>query len=164
MKKRHFLLIAALCLPGSLISGQQPKAPVSLSVEAGQTFRLAVDSNPSTGYEWQLSKPVNPKVARLLGVQFLKPESTKPGAPGQDIWEFRAVGQGKAEIHLKYVRPWKAAQPARTTNFLVSVTAPKAGNPAPAQTNPTPTAPRAAATASSKPAPAPSAEKTAPRT
>jgi inhibitor of cysteine peptidase len=99
-----------------------PGAPIQVNV--GQTFTIRMQSNPSTGYGWQLSKALDNRISLVTNV-FLSPDSKLMGAGGHEIWTFKAVAQGQTEIAMEYVRPWENDQPpVRTNVFKVIVKAP----------------------------------------
>jgi inhibitor of cysteine peptidase len=100
--------------------------PKPLNVEAGKSFTISVESSQTTGHEWQFVKPLNNKLIKFLGVDYIKSDNEKVGAPGREIWRFQAVSEGKAEIQLKCSRPWqKSVPPIRTTNLVVVISIPK---------------------------------------
>jgi len=41
-----------------------------IEVKVGQEFNITLESNPSTGYGWQLSKPLNETIINLIGSEF----------------------------------------------------------------------------------------------
>ncbi len=95
-----------------------PAAPVA--VREGQTFALTLRSNPTTGYIWQLAKPLNERIIRFTGNKYQGDISGLMGAGGREIWTFKAVGSGETRINLKYVRPWeKDTAPAKTVQFRI---------------------------------------------
>ena len=91
-----------------------------IKVKAGQIFAVRMESNPTTGYGWQLSKDLDNKII-LVTNAFIPPNSRLCGAGGHEMWTFKAVGEGQMEISMKYVRPWEKDQPARTNVFAVIV-------------------------------------------
>ena len=92
----------------------------SIKVKAGQKFIIRMESNPTTGYGWQLSKTLDNKII-LVTNAFIPPDSKLCGAGGHEVWTFKAVGEGQMEISMNYVRPWEKDQPARTNVFTVIV-------------------------------------------
>ena len=69
---------------------------IPIEVQAGETFNIVVDSNPSTGYHWEI-------VGELNGVEFVSTEYTAdepvaPGSGGVDVWTFKAVASGETQI------------------------------------------------------------------
>jgi predicted secreted protein len=94
----------------------------SFEVKPGKRFKITVESNRSTGYQWRLARPLDQKVVKLIGSGYRSPEVKLPGAGGKEIWTFEAVAPGRTEIAMQYVRPWeKGVPPARTAKFAVVV-------------------------------------------
>jgi len=94
----------------------------SYEVKPGKRFKITLESNRSTGYQWRLARPVDQKVVKLVGSGYQSPQVKLPGAGGKEIWTFEAVGRGRTEIAMQYVRPWeKGEPPARTARFVVVV-------------------------------------------
>ena len=120
---RNAALLAALAtMP--VVGLSADSAPIT--TQPGRQFSITLDSNPTTGYQWQLAKPVTGTCVALVTNQFVRSKSKLAGAPGKDVWKFKALRPGETVIELQYVRPWeKPAQPAQKTNFAVVVSAPK---------------------------------------
>jgi inhibitor of cysteine peptidase len=101
---------------------QNPGAPIK--VDASRKFSISIAANPTTGYGWQLAKPIDEKIAVLITNSYVQQETDIPrvGAGGHEIWTFKAVDAGQTEISLKYIRPWeKDVAPAKTNVFTVIV-------------------------------------------
>ena len=79
----------------------------SIVLFAGEQFVIALQSNHSAGFKWELAEPLDEKIVTLLGNDFLIPDETLPNAAGKEIWNFRTTGKGSAEIKFKYVRDWQ---------------------------------------------------------
>jgi len=93
-----------------------------IETKVGQEFNITLDSNQSTGYGWQLAEPLDESILQLVGSEYEPPEGGGIGAGGQDLWTFKAVGEGETEIGLKYVRPWEEdGVPAKERTFTVTV-------------------------------------------
>jgi inhibitor of cysteine peptidase len=75
----------------------------AIHVAVGETFAIALASNPTTGYTWQTA--VDPRCLTLLA-QELEPGGDAIGAGGQEVFRFRARQAGEAEITFEYRRPW----------------------------------------------------------
>lgn len=89
-----------------------------IEVQAGETFNIVIDSNPSTGYHWEI-------VGELNGVEFVSTEYTAdepvaPGSGGVDIWTFKAVSSGEAQITLGSFPPG-ATEPDQNVTFHIVV-------------------------------------------
>jgi len=121
-------LLIGLALSWVTTSGAAEPKPMAVTV--GQEFKLTLQYHGSTGYQWVLAKPPDEKLLKLLGTpEYKRPESKLIGAPGDMVWTFQALAEGKTEIKLNYVRPWEAGEkPAQTTNFVV-VIKPKTDKP-----------------------------------
>ncbi|PKN60957.1 MAG: hypothetical protein CVU53_00430 [Deltaproteobacteria bacterium HGW-Deltaproteobacteria-11] len=92
----------------------------SVTVREGQTFALTLRSNPTTGYIWQLTEPLNEGIVRFIGQEYRMDKTDRVGAGGREIWTFKAVGSGETRINLKYARPWeKDTAPAKTAQFRI---------------------------------------------
>lgn len=97
-------------------------AQTRIEVATGKQFTLTVESNPSTGYQWQLASPVDEKKVKFLRSMFNAPNTDRVGAAGVELWIFEAVGAGDTTISLKYVRPWeKDKAPAETAKFDIVI-------------------------------------------
>ena len=91
-------------------------------VMPGEEFTVCQDSNPSTGYQWQLVEPGNEAVVKVVNKEFVSPAKRLPGSGGKDVWTFKAVGRGTTRIVLRYVRPWeKGTPPAKEVTYTVEV-------------------------------------------
>ncbi|MFN8532970.1 MAG: protease inhibitor I42 family protein [Dehalococcoidia bacterium] len=91
-------------------------------VRSGQQFSIALDSNPTTGYSWQLSPTPDPSVVVLVTSRYQPPASSRPGAGGVELLTFQAIGPGTTTISLGYARPWEQnTPPVRTARFSVTV-------------------------------------------
>lgn len=99
-----------------------PAKPIIVSPD--KRFAIVIDSNPTTGYSWQLAKPINEKIIKFSGSEYI-PANTKRGivgAGGKEVWTFVAVAAGETAISLKYVRPWeKENPPASEATYKVIV-------------------------------------------
>jgi inhibitor of cysteine peptidase len=103
-------------------SGGAVETAQQQEVQVGKEVRISLASNRTTGYQWKLAQPVNGAVLQLVSSQYVAPGEKMPGAGGTEVWVFKAVGPGKADIHLEYVRPWEKGQaPARTATYSVEV-------------------------------------------
>lgn len=119
-----FLLVAAgfsvLALDFSGPKYTDPAKPIQAKV--GQEFGLLLESNPTTGYQWQLAEQPDQDVATMVINEYLGAESDRLGAGGHELWIFQATGPGKTVIKLAYLRPWeKDKKPDKTVQYTVVV-------------------------------------------
>ena len=95
-----------------------PSQPIV--VNAGEPFMIVVESNPSTGYHWEL-------VGDLTGVEFVSREHTPSepvltGSGGMDVWAFKAVSTGETQITLGSYPPGvDGGEPEQSVTFSVEV-------------------------------------------
>ena len=93
-----------------------------IKVAAGENFELTLESNPTTGYRWQLAAPFDEAIVTLVGSEYKLPETRRLGAGGREIWTFKAVEQGTTTIEMAYLRSWeKDVPPIKRATFTVIV-------------------------------------------
>ncbi len=86
-----------------------------------ERFTIRLASNPTTGFEWQVTVPSEAVVA-LVSTAYEGPEGELVGAGGTDVFEFEATGAGVATIEFAYVRPFEeGTPPAETRSIHVEV-------------------------------------------
>ena len=90
----------------------------TVALNSGGRFAVRLHSNPTTGYGWQLAKPLDEKIVVLVTNDYIHPDTRLIGAGGNEVWIFKAVGRGQVEIALKYVRPWEKDRPPAETNVF----------------------------------------------
>ena len=119
----------ALSLLTVVLLALNPHSPVitesdagqPITVRAGETFFIALGSNPSTGYSWSQTIS-DPKILSYEGAVRQTPSQNMPGAPGQQIFIYHANRTGTATIVLTYSRPFEPdAPPAKTLTYTVNV-------------------------------------------
>jgi inhibitor of cysteine peptidase len=102
------------------IEGRLEGQTIELAV--GQSHTVTLESNPTTGYQWQIASPLDERILKLVHSGYKKPDTKLLGAGGVESWTFQAVGRGNTRIVMKYVRPWeKDVSPAKTVSFNVIV-------------------------------------------
>jgi inhibitor of cysteine peptidase len=99
-------LVAAGCGTGGSNEFRDPAVPIV--VEKGQEFTIVLESNPTTGYQWQLFEPLDEDVVSLVKTEFEEGDTERVGAPGEERWTFKAEGLGETDISFVYVRPWES--------------------------------------------------------
>ena len=136
MKSKIMLVGAIVAISLCLFACTPAQSELSISVDAfytGEQCELAVQdsymtvtllSNPSTGFEWELTEITNETVIELADYQFISPEGAEDGeplvgAPGKEMWTFKAVCEGESNVSLEYSRPWENGTKAAETLTLV---------------------------------------------
>ncbi len=93
----------------------------SIELQVGQVLAFTLDANPSTGYSWEMTK-IDQKILQQIGEAEFTPDSTLPGAGGQQVFRFKAVSAGQTALNLIYHRTWeKDVAPLQTFSLQVIV-------------------------------------------
>jgi len=90
----------------------------------GEVLVLNLESNPSTGYSWQVQGMNQGILRQLDAAEWLSSAPDKLGAPGTQVLRFAAVGKGRTNLELVYARSWDTAAPAKTFSLEIRVTKP----------------------------------------
>lgn len=89
-----------------------PAVDREVSVDRGQTIKLVLGSNPTTGFSWESPVISDQAVASLVS-QAYEPDQSKnglAGAGGVECIVLKAVGKGTATATLAYSRPWAGGE------------------------------------------------------
>jgi inhibitor of cysteine peptidase len=90
----------------------------SISVANGDTFVIALEANPSTGYTW--SAAANPNATFVSSKQVAG--QSMPGAPGTQQLTFEATASGSSTLVLSYARSFESGvPPVQTESFPLTV-------------------------------------------
>ena len=124
------LVLGAASLSGALAANPTPKvAPTvftaqsgAIAVVHGQTFLIALDANPTTGYSWSAVPGFDTNLIAVEGSSFRGPGEPLPGAGGTQIFVLRARAPGTTTLALGYARPFeKGVAPVRRAKFSIAV-------------------------------------------
>jgi inhibitor of cysteine peptidase len=127
-------LVLSACSTGTGESPATPVAPIGdvqplrnglTTLSVGQTLKIALPGNVTTGYQWQVAETY---------AEVLSPDSpfggevTDPHAPGMvgvggtSAWRFRAVRPGTVTLTFTYARSWERdTPPAETATYTITV-------------------------------------------
>ena len=118
-----FVLLLAACGSGkvNVVTQDQDEGQVSLAV--GQTLEVRLDSNPTTGYSWQVLDLAGGVLAQEGDAEYKSSSSQPmPGQGGMEIFRFKAILPGEVTLKLVYRRPWETdVEPADTFELAVMV-------------------------------------------
>lgn len=112
MKKFIMLLL----LFNSIAHALSKSSDEEIVTNRNRQFSFALESNPSTGYSWQLNgSSYDTSMIKKVSEKYSAPASIRPmvGAPGKQTFTFKALKPGSASIILQYKRPWEP-QAAKT--------------------------------------------------
>ena len=122
------LVVAAGCASSESSSGSGGEVERQQhSVVIGETVRVVLVSNRSTGFGWELNEGASSGMTHIAITRSGYTETDSPdgivGAPGRQWWTISGVSTGKAEIHLDYKRSWETdTPPARRAVITMDVT------------------------------------------
>lgn len=83
-----------------------------LKVKNGETFKVSLESNPSTGYSWRMLSDTGPvELATTPNTVPARPADATPpivGAPGEQVFVFKATTAGQqVMLVFTYGRAWE---------------------------------------------------------
>ena len=94
----------------------------TIKATVGSEFVITLEANATTGYEWQLTSPIDGDHLDLVRSEYIPDETGLFGSGGRSIWTFKAVKAGKARISFKYVRSWeKDVPPFNEAIYMVNI-------------------------------------------
>jgi len=99
----------------------------TIPVEAGKAILVKLAGNPTTGYQWSLSKLDGEAIEMVGKPDYVADKHPRKmvGSGGTYVFTFRALKPGKATLTLAYARPWeKNTPPIKTFTLTVEVSAP----------------------------------------
>ena len=133
MKKMYsiaVLLVALGLLAGCGSSSSEEIKEVTVDMEdngrqiilvRGQTLVVSLDAQPSTGYTWEVTE-VDETILRQEGDPEFQPTSGGIGAPGVQIFRFKAITGGETDLRMIYHQPWvEGVEPLETFSVHVIV-------------------------------------------
>jgi inhibitor of cysteine peptidase len=94
-----------------------------ITVSAGGSFKVSLESNATTGFSWPEQAEIgSTAVVEQKDHKYLAPTSDLMGAPGKEVWTFKALTKGTTVIAMEYSRPWEGGEQAEWTfNLTVTV-------------------------------------------
>ena len=142
MKSKPILICAMVAISLSIFACSPATKPASVEVScnsftrikyfsqevgipAGSSLTVTLCSNPTTGFQWSESAQISDQtVLEQVDHKFVSPQSEPPpppGTPGQEVWTFRALKEGKSTTSMEYSRPWEGGEKG-TWTFTLTVT------------------------------------------
>lgn len=91
-----------------------------IELPVGHVLQIDLESNPSTGYAWQLRNAVQSNV-RQIDSQWIPHAPAVLGAPGTSQLRFVGARHARATLELVYVRSWESSAPVDTFTVEVDV-------------------------------------------
>ncbi|MFZ4668117.1 MAG: protease inhibitor I42 family protein [Microthrixaceae bacterium] len=107
---------------GSGGGGVTVTEPGPVSLKPGEQATIILESNPTTGYSWELTSAPDTAVVRVVSDTYVPPAEQMPGAGGKQEILIEGVGAGTATLEFGYRRPWETdVPPTETAAFPVTV-------------------------------------------
>jgi len=95
-----------------------------MELEVGQSLVIALESNPTTGYQWAFMAEFDESVLKMESHRYDMGREAREkklvGAGGEEFWYFKALSKGRTRLNLGYHRPWEEGVPPIKA-FAVSV-------------------------------------------
>ncbi len=114
--------LLVVCLGFAWLMSSLGAEPKPISATVGQDFKILLPAAGPSGYQWLLARPLDERLIKQAGRTYERRGPSSAGAGGCECLSFKAIAEGRTEIHLKYDRLFEqAAAPARRTNFVVVI-------------------------------------------
>jgi predicted secreted protein len=100
---------------------QQKNISKQIEVNMGDTFTVNLCSNASTGFRWlDLANISEKTIVQQIDYKNIAPSKAMPGTPGEQVWTFKALKKGTAQITNEYSQPWSGGQKS-AWNLILNV-------------------------------------------
>jgi len=132
LRKRVLVMAVAATLMASVVGGTVAWAKVGdnatdanqeVELTVGDSWTVTLESNPTTGFQWQLVSNTDEAVLELADHKYEPSEDALAGvcgAGGKEVRTFKALKKGKSTITLEYSQPWEGGTKAAET-FVMTV-------------------------------------------
>ena len=96
-----------------------------VTVKEGETFEITLDSNPSTGFAWEIVGELDAndieEVDNVYAAAENKQDPPLVGAGGKEVWTFKAIQKGEFEIKMKYCQAFDRDNPIEEKTIFVKI-------------------------------------------
>ena len=102
------MLIMAGCLPvGKTFTAADNGESINLKLN--EIIKIKLESNPTTGYSWNLSDETSTAIISLISSDYKTstPDKGVVGAGGNETLTFKAIAKGNTTIILTYNKSWE---------------------------------------------------------
>ena len=107
-------------LPAATVTVYQASLNTAIALHVGETVRIVLNANPSTGYQWHCDWA--PETGLLMvDNEFYPSQPTDPGAGGVEHFFMRAAQPGTATVTLQYGRWWPGGELQDPKTLTVNV-------------------------------------------
>jgi len=107
------------------VNVDEKDADSQVELEQEQILVVTLESNPTTGYRWEVVETQESILEQMGEAEFKPSETGEPplvGAGGWEIFRFKAISAGRMTLQLVYHRPWEeGVEPVKTFSIQVVV-------------------------------------------
>lgn len=82
---------------------------------------IVMESNPSTGYHWEMIGPLDDAHLELVSREYTASEPVMPGSGGVEVWTLKAVSAGETVLALGNYPPAQGESYTTETRFSISI-------------------------------------------
>jgi len=92
----------------------------AITVKKGDTFKITLKSNPTTGYQWNAD--FDETLIQLVDSSYKADEPQLIGSGGIEIFEFKVIGSNSdTSIKFGYARSWESVPPIDEKSFEIKI-------------------------------------------
>lgn len=125
---RSFVLLGVALVVAACGSGTPDPLVLSeadsgreIRVKPGQRIEIRLESNPSTGYRWEIATGTGTRSVEFRTRSYEEPDDDLVGAAGQEVFVFQAIGDAEV-VRLEYIRPFDdPVIPERVVEYIIRV-------------------------------------------
>lgn len=117
---KTLLPLSILLLSGTAVIAVPQTERITL--KKSQKKRIELESNPTTGYSWYPSEPIEKShVISLVKSGYQPTKTGLVGSGGKQFWIIQGKKRGTTDLILHYKRPWENQQPEQVKKFAITV-------------------------------------------
>jgi len=98
------LLVGAAPAAARQVRLTEADSGTTVRVRAGDTIRIALPANETTGYRWTLTRRPRPTVVRVTSAAYRPDGGGRIGAGGTQVYRLRAAGRGRTRLRAQYAQ------------------------------------------------------------
>ena len=77
-----------------------------INAAPNQTIVIILDSNPTTGFKWNLITGPDAKILEFVSSDYQAVGTPIPGCGGREMWNFKTIAAGTTTLKLQCFRPF----------------------------------------------------------
>lgn len=117
------ILLGFFSITGKTVMITQAQNQSKVKVKKDASFQVLLNANPTTGFDWQILS-YDSTIIEVKHKSFIKSDTQRMGAPGKQVFKFKAIAAGATDLRLIYVRPWERAT-SEADSFRVQIIVPR---------------------------------------